>query len=746
LVVSQEHAFGPLIAGGRCDMKSLVQWRLLLFIVMVGAGPRAGAQAAEIQQLSVALNGDTVAIHVSLTEGVVPTVLLASNPDRLVLQLPNTAAPAKQETVTVNQNGVKGVRIGLNRAAPPVARVVVDLNTLHPYELAMNGHVITLTVLPISWTPESRPTEVKQNSGWTLARLWRRQPNGALSPSATGADGAALVQAAQAQPGKSLRTKFLVKYVAEGAAYLNGGRGAGIAPGMKLAVRDVSLSTRGEAAADAPVAELLVISTAQNSAVTEIHGAKRAIKTGDWAYLSKPDIDRIVTERMSSPARKRPLSNAFVRDDASEADTIVTARRALSPEESRIRARIGVDYSAVRSSGSTLGSSSQRGMSVQADMMRIAGTHWNLQGYWRGRLNTHAQTLDSTIQDYLDKTYTLQLVYDNPDSRWVAGFGRLYLPWAISLDTIDGGYFGRKFGTGITAGVFAGSTPDPTSWHYRPDQRIAGSFVNTEGGTYDKFHYSSTAGLALSTLKWTLDQPYLFFENSLSYTRYVSLYHSLIVDDPRGPSTGGIRPGAGISRSYLNVRLQPHPRLSVDFSHNYFRDVPTAVTQLIGTGLLDKLLYEGVSVGVRVEPVRHFFVYTTLGQSEKTGDVRRSLNQMYGITWNEIGRSGLRADVHYSKFDSSFAQGSYRVLTLSRHLGDRILWDAQVGSQSLLSAFTANNQSLFFDTSFDTNLGSHTFLQSGYTIERGAQLNYDQWYLSLGYRFDVRGPGRAFWR
>ena len=122
------------------------------------------------------------------------------------------------------------------------------------------------------------------------------------------------------------------------------------------------------------------------------------------------------------------------------------------------------------------------------------------------------------------QTYTLQLFYDNPDSNWVAGIGRLYLPWAISLDTIDGGYIGRKLGRGITAGMFAGSTPNPTSWHYSPDQRIAGSFVNAEGGTYDRFHYSTTAGLALSTLQWRLDRPYLFFENSVSYNRSVSVY------------------------------------------------------------------------------------------------------------------------------------------------------------------------------------------------------------------------------
>jgi hypothetical protein len=690
------------------------------------------------------LNGDNVTVDVDLTEPVIPTVIIASNPDRLVLQLPNTQAPAKQQAVTVNQNGVKGVRVGLNRAAPPIARVVVDLNTVHPYQLVMKATTISLTVLPMSLPPLGIAPEKTNSGGGLMSRFWRRPPN--PSPSASGIETGRPLLTAQQQASKGLRTKFMVKYVAEGAAYLNGGRGAGLVPGMKLAVRDPNLSTRGATSQDLPVAELQVISTAQNSAVTEIHGAKRAIKTGDWAYLYRKDIDRIIADRAATVAGKRPPASAFMQSDSQETDTHEARSRSLSPEESRIRARIGLDYSAIRSSGSTPGSSHQQGLSVQADMMRIAGTHWNFQGYWRGRLATHSQPFENTLQDYLDKTYTLQLFYDNPDSKWLAGIGRLYLPWAISLDTIDGGYIGRKLGRGITAGMFAGSTPNPTSWHYAPDQRIAGSFVNAEGGTYDRFHYSSTAGLALSTLRWRFDRPYLFFENSVSYNRSVSVYHSLIVDDPRGLSTGGIRPGAGISRSYLSVRLQPVSRIWLDINHNYFRDVPTAVAQLVGTGLLDKLLYQGLNVGIRVEPVRHFSVYTNLGQSEKTGDDRRSLNQMYGVTWSEIGHTGLRADAHYSKFDSSFAQGSYRVLSLSRHLGDHVLWDAQVGSQSFVSPFTANNQALFFDTSFDTNLGSHSFLQSGYTIERGAQLNYDQWYVSLGYRFDARGPSSAFGR
>jgi len=699
------------------------QLYLLIFLVSALALPANAVQTVEIQEVHVEARGDQETIDVHLTASVIPGVIVATHPDRLVLQLPNTAVPKRQQVALVDQNGVRAVRIGLHSADPPVTRVVVDLNRAHPYSVAMNGNTITLTVLPAGSKRETAGLAAAGPSPEELASL----ESG--SAGIASAEKGAMISTAAPASHKKVRTRFAIKYVAEGAAYLNGGRNSGLAPGMRLFVRRPGSSANPGAAAEV-VAELEVVSVAQNSAVTEIHGATGGLHAGDSAYLSQNDAERLAAERNLN------RGGTFLHGNSLTARTKDAKPPESSLNQSRIRVRIGFDYSAIRSRGSTEGSTSQRGMSVQSDMTRIGGTHWNLQGYWRGRLTRTSEPLENTMQDYLDRTYTMQLYYDNPGSAWVAGFGRLYLPWATSLDTVDGGYIGRRLARGITAGLFAGSTPDPASWHYSPNQRIAGSFVNFAGGSYDSLHYSSTTGLALSTLKWRLDRPFVFFENELSYTRYISVYHSLIIDSPQGVTTGGVTPGAGVSRSYLTVHIQPTPRVSFDLYHNYFRDVPTAPTQLIETGLVDKLLYRGLSLGVRVEPLKHISLYTTIGQSDKSGDSRRTLNQMYGITWSEIGHTGLRADFHYSWFASPYAQGDYRILTLSRHIGERMMWDTQIGQQNLISSWTANGRSLFFDTSFDTSLTSHTYFQTGYTISHGAQLNYDQWYLSLGYRFD----------
>jgi hypothetical protein len=99
--------------------------------------------------------------------------------------------------------------------------------------------------------------------------------------------------------------------------------------------------------------------------------------------------------------------------------------------------------------------------------LTIGGTYWNFKGYWRGNMNvsssnpTGANT--TTLTDLLNRTYQIGLYYQSPYSPVTIGVGRLFLPWAPSLSTIDGGYLGRKITRHATVGAFAGSTPDPSS-------------------------------------------------------------------------------------------------------------------------------------------------------------------------------------------------------------------------------------------------------------------------------------------
>ena len=538
----------------------------------------------------------------------------------------------------------------------------------------------------------------------------------------------------------SLRTVFRVKYVAEGVAYLDGGRSAGLKEGVKLEIREADLPAR-DGAAVAPsdprvVAELEVSGLAENSSVTDIHDPKRPVKPGDLAYLSSADADALVQANALSPTRSYPAVVSFTEDDPEDEEVRGQIPRPPLPSVNRARGQIGFDYMDTASHGTNTVNSSAIGMMFRGDITRIGGTYWNLSGYWRGRLTKESAAAQKTLQETLNRTYHLNMTYDNPNSSIVAGFGRLYLPWAPSLDTLDGGYFGTRLSKGSVLGIFGGSTPDPSSWDYSPNRAIGGAFVNFEGGDYNAFHYSATTGGGISMVKWVIDRPFLFFEDSLSYKRTFAIYESAQLDSPRGNSVTP-SPGPGLGRNFFTFRVNPIQRVELDANYNYFRDVPTFDPTLIGTSLLDKYLFQGFSAGGRVEIIRQVWVSTNLGRSTGTGDAKASLNQMYGLTFNHLPYIGLRADVHYSRFNSSFGDGHYESVSLSRQMNDHLRLEALIGQQQFASTITTNNRSRFLTGTIETTLGPHYYLQSNFTTNRG-DLSYDQFMFSVGYRFDTR--------
>ena len=538
------------------------------------------------------------------------------------------------------------------------------------------------------------------------------------------------------------RTAFRIKYLADGVVYLEGGRDAGLAEGQRLVVKRTGTtalhSGTGEVSAPRIVAQLEVISVAESSAVCEVRSGSGPLRVGDMASLLKEDLQARAQRHEPSAGRKYPQLIAFSAGDPLDEEAREAVQRKPLPEVNRRRGRVGVEYSAMAGRGGSPLQSRQAGLVLRMDMTRIGGSYWNFSGYWRGRLNSRSGGVQQqTLNDLVNRTYQVGFTYSKPGSPWVAGIGRLYLPWATSLSTLDGGYVGHRFGKSATLGLFAGSTPDPTSWNYNPDRRIAGTFANFEGGSFEALRFTSTTGVALSTIGWQPERKFAFFENGLFYKRYVAVYHSLEADGPRTISVGSqtSQSDAGVTRSYFTFRVQPQSWLSLDLSHNYFRDLPTFDPRLISTGLLDKLLFQGLSGGMRLDLPKKISLYGSLGRSAKTGDARDSWNQMYGITLGEIWGTGIRSDLRYSKFDSAFGRGDYRALSLSRHFGEGLRWEVQTGFQNFVSPLTQQARGRFVNTTLDWFLGKHYFIEGGFTWQRGDQQNYDQWFMVLGRRF-----------
>jgi hypothetical protein len=77
------------------------------------------------------------------------------------------------------------------------------------------------------------------------------------------------------------------------------------------------------------------------------------------------------------------------------------------PEVNRIRGRFGIDFSALKIPGSDNGSS-QFGFMIRLDAQRLGGSHWNISGYHRGRVQSRKGGAQQEIlTDLINRTYHL---------------------------------------------------------------------------------------------------------------------------------------------------------------------------------------------------------------------------------------------------------------------------------------------------------------------------------------------------
>jgi len=712
------------------------------------------------------------------------------NPERLALDFAGARLKVQRTSIPGVSAPVRGVRVGQFR--PDMARVVIDLTAPVPYEIAHEGDAVVVylqvqspetSAPPAASTPSEKekqsavtattppttansPSSSKDSEVATtdsplsnelshppatstdtippvqLAIIQEQEPAGASKTSAAPAS-TLPPQDSSSGPKPDKPAVFRVKYISDTTLYIDAGRNAGLQEGMKLSV--VNLPPDGVVSegiryrAYPHVAELNVVSVADTSAVCDVISTNGELKIGQIAFLTPGSFEDRHLAETAQETEDYPILVGFTSGDP--VDQEMRSSKVPNPlTESPVgtmRARVGFSYGGIQESGM---SSTQLGLMIDADLTHIGGTYWNFAGFWRGYLNTSSNNLSGansqTLTDLVNRTYTVGFKYQSPYSPNIIGIGRLYLPWAPSLSTIDGGYFGHKIGRITTVGAFGGSTPNPISWSYNPDQKIAGTFVSFEDGDFDHLHFVSTAGVAITAINWSVARQFLFFENNWNWGRRISIYSSLQIDNARtSPLPGGGSNPTGVSQTYNSVHFQPIKLITFGVNYNYFQNLPTFDPRLIVTGLLNQYLFTGLSGDVRLEFPKHISLYASLGKSHASTDTKSSWNQAFGITFGNLLNTGIFLDAHYSKFDSSFGSGQYEAASISRNVTDNLRLMVLGGEQKFNSPLSTNTNAKFINGTIDWTFSRRFFFEGTYGWYQGNTLNYTQWSTMLGYRF-----------
>jgi type IV pilus secretin PilQ/predicted competence protein len=109
---------------------------LLAFVLIAAAADTTAtgvASGARLQRLEVAHDKDGLRVEFKAKGTLAPAVTTLASPARIVVDLPNTVMATAQRTISVGQDGVKGLRIGMDGQGN--TRVVVDLTDSRQHEI-----------------------------------------------------------------------------------------------------------------------------------------------------------------------------------------------------------------------------------------------------------------------------------------------------------------------------------------------------------------------------------------------------------------------------------------------------------------------------------------------------------------------------------------------------------------------------------------------------------------------------------
>jgi hypothetical protein len=126
----------------QCSLRAAAGFLLSAAICFFPPSALRAQSVASVRSVHVLGDRTPLEIEIEGSERLQPQAQLLSGPDRLVVDFPATTPGAQLRSQKLNREEVKGVRVGLFSANPPVTRVVFDLQGPQPFQIFPEGRTV----------------------------------------------------------------------------------------------------------------------------------------------------------------------------------------------------------------------------------------------------------------------------------------------------------------------------------------------------------------------------------------------------------------------------------------------------------------------------------------------------------------------------------------------------------------------------------------------------------------------------
>jgi hypothetical protein len=109
--------------------------------------PPAAKPLATVESVKVSSTPAGITVVIESSQPLAVRSQAISDPDRLIMDFPNSQPAGGLRTTLLNQGDVKGYRVARYSANPPTTRVVIDLNSPQHYQIFPDGKTVIVNLM-----------------------------------------------------------------------------------------------------------------------------------------------------------------------------------------------------------------------------------------------------------------------------------------------------------------------------------------------------------------------------------------------------------------------------------------------------------------------------------------------------------------------------------------------------------------------------------------------------------------------
>ncbi|MFH1278267.1 MAG: hypothetical protein ABIK65_07805 [Candidatus Eisenbacteria bacterium] len=496
-----------------------------------------------------------------------------------------------------------------------------------------------------------------------------------------------------------------VLYMTSSTLYLDGGSERGIREGDRFeAVRDREV-----------IAKLEVLGVSSSRSVCAILEASGAIEIGDEVRA------------LARGGTRRPPVDLETEDEKENEDQAGRSREETGLRAWGVRGRVALRSLAVDDQSGTGQDFVQPALTFKMQGDRVLSSDWGVDMDVRARRTYRDLADGSSPASSRTRVYRLEASWKMEGSPWRVSAGRQLSPSLAAVSVFDGllaQYGGRRW----SAGVFAGTQPDPVDYGHSNLVREGGGFVQYET-RHGRTRWSVTSGAVGSYEGGELNREYFFLQGRYYDTRY-SLSLSQELDLNRGWKADAGETALSPTNSFAFGRYAVAGGTVLEGGFDNRRRIRLYRDRVTPETDFDDSYRQGVWTGI----------------TQEVGDLRLSLRGRSGSggirsyslrnRWQAPRVRGLRLGSRHTRFENSGSEGWLHSGDMDVSLGSRVRLELSRGIRRESDIETGEAENLdWTSVDLDVGLAGGWFFTLSVEESRGASERNRNYQSSASYRF-----------